>query len=68
MSAKKQKMSIINPDQKIDPAFKAAADKKIIDDAAAKKRAEDEAKSVADALAAAKAKELQQEMQTILSK
>ncbi len=46
----------VNPDQKIDPAVKAAADKKILDDAAAKKKAEDEAKAVADALAAAKAK------------
>ncbi len=46
----------VNPDQKIDPAVKAAADKKILDDAAAKKKAEDEAKAVADALAAAKIK------------
>ena len=45
-----------NPDQKIDPAEKAAADKKILDDAAAKKKAEDEAKAVADALTAAKKK------------
>ena len=47
---------VVNPDQKIDPAIKAAADKKILDDAVAKKIAEDEAKSVADALAAAKVK------------
>ncbi len=46
----------VNPDQKIDPAVKAAADKKILDDAAAKKKAEDEAKAIADALAAAKIK------------
>lgn len=46
----------VNPDQKIDPALVAAADKKILDDAAAKKKAEEEAKAIADALAAAKAK------------
>ena len=58
----------VNPDQKIDPAIKAAADKKIIDDAAAKKRAEDEAKSVADALAAAKAKASLDEKAAVISK
>ena len=46
----------VNPDQKIDPAIKAAADKKILDDAATKKKAEDEAKAVAEALIVAKAK------------
>lgn len=56
----------VNPDQKIDPAVKAAADKKIIDDAVAKKKAEDEAKATADALVAAKAKALADEKAAIV--
>ncbi len=46
----------INPDQKIDPVKKAEADKKILDDATAKKKADDDAKANADALNALKAK------------
>jgi len=56
----------VNPDQKIDPAVKAAADKKIMDDAVAKKKAEDEAKATADALAAAKAKALADEKAALI--
>ena len=56
----------VNPAQKIDPAVTAAADKKIIDDAIAKKKAEDEAKATADALVAAKAKALADEKAALI--